>query len=158
MVLVVNVSDARVSSDAQDVLVTYSLGSCIGVSLYDPATHVGGMLHYQLPCSSIDPARARTHPLMYADTGMQVLLEQMQARGADKRRMKVKLAGAAQMLDDKNFFNIGRRNHAAIRKIFWQHGMFIDAEDVGGVTPRTLYLHLSDGGVIVKSNGATKTL
>ena len=59
----VNISDAAVSQDMGDVLVTYSLGSCIGVCLYDPAIHAGGMLHYQLPESKMDPQRAAEKPL-----------------------------------------------------------------------------------------------
>jgi len=64
----VNISDARVSGDACDVLVTYSLGLCIGVCLYDRAAKIGGMLHYLLPNSGENPQRARERPLMYADT------------------------------------------------------------------------------------------
>ena len=79
---IVHVSDAKVSSDPGDVLTTYSLGSCIAVCLYDPATHIGGMLHYQLPDSRQDQARARTKPLMFADTGMKMLVEKLVSIGA----------------------------------------------------------------------------
>lgn len=158
MQIVVNISDARVSAKAEDVIVTYSLGSCIGVSLYDPVARVGGMLHYQLPSATIDTERARQNPLMFADTGMEILLNQVTRLGADKRRLKVKLAGAAQMLNDGNLFNIGRRNHAAIRKILWQHGLFVDGEDIGGTTPRTMYLNVADGTVVIKANGKTSNL
>lgn len=58
----IDISDAKVSDDPSDVLVTYSLGSCIGVCLYDPAIHVGGMLHYQLPTAKMDPERAQASP------------------------------------------------------------------------------------------------
>lgn len=53
-------------------------------------------------------------------------------------------------------FDIGKRNYLAIRKILWKNGMFIDAEDVGGCSPRTLYMSIADGVVIVKSNGFEK--
>jgi chemotaxis protein CheD len=156
--LVVNVSDAKTSASAADVLVTYSLGSCIGVALYDRAAKVAGMLHYQLPTSTLDPDRARQNPLMFADTGMEWLLREMESRGAQRKRMSVKLAGAAQMLNDASLFNIGKRNHAAIRKLLWQQGMFIDAEDVGGATPRTMYLSAADGTVTIKSQQQTREL
>jgi chemotaxis protein CheD len=55
------------------------------------------------------------------------------------------------MFDDGGVFNIGRRNHAAIRKVLWQHGLLIDGEDVGGSSPRHLYLAVADGSVTVKS-------
>lgn len=158
MTIVVNISDARTSSDPADVLATYSLGSCIGVALYDPVLHAGGMLHFQLPSAAIDAQKAKDQPLMFADSGFEQLLGELAKMGASKRRLKVKLAGAAQMLNDNNLFNIGRRNHAAIRKVLWQHGMLIDAENIGGSTPRNLYLRLADGAVQVKAAGKTLDL
>jgi chemotaxis protein CheD len=154
----VNISDAKVSADPQVVLATYSLGSCIGVAVHDPVTKVGGMLHFQLPSSTIDAERARQNPLMFADTGFAHLLDEIVRSGADKRRLKVRLAGAAQMLNDAKLFDIGRRNHAAMRKILWQHGMFIEAEHVGGSTPRTMYLAVADGSVKLKMGQETIAL
>lgn len=158
MTIVVNISDAKISRDLQDTIVTYSLGSCIGVALYDPVVKLGGMLHFQLPTATLDPDRSKQNPMMFADSGMQVLLREMEKHGAQKRRMKVKLAGAAQMWNDGNLFNIGRRNHAAIRKILWQYGMFVDSEDIGGTAPRNLYLNVGDGSVVIKMQGITKKL
>ncbi len=151
LTIVVNMSDARVSADPRAILATYSLGSCIAVALYDPVARVGGLLHCQLPSSTLDPERAKQNPMMFADSGMQAILEELTALGAQTKRLKVKLAGAAQMLDDGGVFNIGRRNHAAIRKLLWQHGLFIDGEDVGGSKPRNVYLSLSDGAVTCRS-------
>ena len=153
MTIVVNVSDAKLSADLEDVIATYSLGSCIGVSLYDPVKKIGGMLHFQLPTSTIDADRAKQLPTMFADTGMDHLIKGMEKLGAERKRMKVKIAGAAQMLNDAAMFNIGKRNHAAIRKILWQQGMFIDGEDCGGNAPRNLYLKVADGEVIIKTQG-----
>jgi chemotaxis protein CheD len=158
MQLVVNISDARVSGSPEDVLVTYALGSCIGVALYDPVRIIGGLLHYQLPTSTMDADRARLNPLMFADTGFHVLLEKMIALGAEKKRLKVRIAGGAKMLNDASTFDIGRRNHQAIRKVLWQHGMFLDKEDCGGEQPRTLYLNIADGTLLLKIAGATVTL
>jgi len=137
------------------VLATYSLGSCIGVTLWDFKARVGGMLHFQLPTSTLDAQRAKQNPLMFADTGFAHLLEEMIRNGADKKLLKVRMAGAAQMLNDSKIFDIGRRNHAAMRKILWQHGLFIDAEHIGGSLPRTMYLSIADGSVTLKMNGET---
>jgi chemotaxis protein CheD len=156
--IVVNVSDARVSQDPDDVLVTYSLGSCIGVCLYDPVARCAGMLHFQLPTSTLDAGRAQANPCMFADTGMAALLDDLAALGAQPRRLKVKLAGGAEILDDKGVFSIGKRNHTAIRKILWQRGLLLSAEMVGGSEPRTVYLHVADGSAVVKSRGATASL
>jgi chemotaxis protein CheD len=78
--------------------------------------------------------------------------------GAEKKRMRVRMAGGAKMLNDQGLFDIGRRNHAAIRKIMWQNGMFIDAEHVGGTYPRNMQLNISDGSLLIKCNEQTFTL
>ena len=156
--IIVNVSDARVSGSPSDMLVTYSLGSCIGVCLYDPGTNVGGMLHYQLPNSRMDPERAKAKPFMFADTGMRILVEKLVSMGAKKKRMQIRIAGGASMDTGPKGFDIGKRNHLAFRKIMWKNGMFVDSEDVGGFSPRNVYMDLADGTVTVKSNGQEKRL
>ena len=158
MNIVVNVSDARSSADPGDTIITHALGSCIGVCVYDPVAKVAGMLHFQLPSATMDANRAAQQPLMFADSGMDQLLAQVSSLGANKKRLKVKIAGAAQMLNDGGLFNIGRRNHASIRKVLWQHGLFLDGEDVGGTTPRTLHMLVADGTVICKMQGQSKAL
>ena len=70
MKIIVDISDARVSKDPGDELVTYSLGSCIGVTVHDPVSKIGGMLHYQLPSGRMDSDKANKNPLMFADTAM----------------------------------------------------------------------------------------
>jgi chemotaxis protein CheD len=153
----VDIADAKVSAEPEHVLATYSLGSCIGVCLYSRTEHTGGMLHYLLPDSSANPQKAKENPYIYADTGMKVLLDELISKGVKKNQIKVKIAGGAQRLKvTAEGFDIGNRNYLAIRKFLWKNGMFIDAEDVGGCSPRTLYMGLTDGAVIVKSNGSEK--
>jgi chemotaxis protein CheD len=106
----------------------------------------------------MDPERGRQKPLMFADTGMKLLLDRLVAMGANKKRMQVKLAGGANMATGPQGFDIGKRNYLAIRKILWSNGMFIDAEDVGGGVARNLYLDIADGTVTVRSNGTEKHL
>jgi len=148
----VGVSDAKTANQPGDVLTTHALGSCIAVALYDQTAGAAGMLHFQLPTSTADARRAAERPLMYCDTGMDYLLKQMACMGGDKRRMRVRLAGGAKMLNDQSLFDIGRRNHAAIRKVLWQQGMFIDREMIGGNDPMTMQLHVASGAVVVKCN------
>ncbi len=158
MKLIVDISDARVSADTNDELVTYSLGSCIGAALYDPVTKIGGMLHCQLPNARGDREKAQKRPFMFADSGMDLLLKKMIRLGAVKKRLKVKLAGGAQMMNDAKVFQIGKRNYAAIRQYLWKNGMFIDAEDVGGGAPRNMQLTVTDGNVVIKTRGQSKNL
>ncbi len=156
--IIVHVSDAKVSNDPADVLTTHSLGSCIAVCLYDSATHAGGMLHYQLPDSKMDPQRAKDKPYMFADSGMKMMVEKLVAMGANKKRLQIKIAGGAEMDTGPKGFDIGKRNFLAIRKILWKNGMFIDAEDIGGTSPRNMYLVIANGVVTVRSNGLEKNL
>ena len=155
---IVHVSDAKVSSDPSDVIVTYSLGSCIAVCLYDPVTRIGGMLHYQLPDSKIDPEQAKQKPFMFADMGVKILVEKLVSMGAKKNRMKVKIAGGAAMEDGPKGFDIGKRNHLAIKKVLWRNSMFLDAEDIGGSSARNMYMNIADGTVTVRSSGLEKNL
>jgi chemotaxis protein CheD len=93
--------------------------------------------------------------MMFADSGLETLINEMVAKGANKRRLKVKIAGGAKMFEDSSTFDIGKRNHTAIRKALWQHGLFVDAEDCGGSTPRTVYVNVADGKVTLKKGGQT---
>ncbi|UCC98420.1 MAG: chemotaxis protein CheD [Phycisphaerales bacterium] len=156
--VIINVSEGRVSNNPMDILATYSLGSCIGVCLYDPVVHVGGLLHYQLPSSVMDAKRAEQNPMMFADTGMNVLIRKMLALAADKKRMQVKIAGGASMDSGPKGFDIGKRNHLAIKKILWQSRMFLDAEEIGGSSARNLYMNVANGTVTVRCNGLEKAL
>jgi chemotaxis protein CheD len=156
--IVVDISDAKISDDPLDILTTYSLGSCVGVCLYDAVMKIGGLLHYQLPTSTMDPQRAKENPFMFADTGMKILVDRMLTQGANLKRMQIKIAGGAAMDNGPAGFDIGKRNHLAIRKIFWKNGMLIEAEDIGGSSARNLYLNIDDGMVTVRSSGLEKCL
>jgi chemotaxis protein CheD len=150
----VDISDARVSNDPGEFLVTYALGSCMGVCLYDPAVPIGGMLHCLLPDSTRNPAMAEENPFVFADTGLTLLLENLVSLGARKRRLQVKLAGGASRVETTaGGPAIGQQNYLAIRKALWKSGLFIHAEDVGGTTPRTMTLYVADGSVVLQARG-----
>lgn len=151
--LVVGISDLKVTNRPEDVLVTYALGSCIAVAIYDPLTKVGGLLHYMLPDSTLDPEKARQNPAMFADTGIPALFKSCYKLGAEKRRIVVRAAGGASILDDTNFFRIGQKNIMAMRKIFWKNNVMIENEDTGGNFNRTVRLNLLDGRTYVKMGG-----
>jgi chemotaxis protein CheD len=157
--VVVGISDCKVSNDPDSVLVTYALGSCIAVALYDPAAKVGGLLHYMLPESALDTQKAQQNPYMFADTGIKALFEAVKANGGQPRRMVVRLAGGAQVLDGEGIFQIGKRNYLAARRILWKAGILISAEAVGGEVSRTTRLELATGRMWVReSAGIEKEL
>lgn len=148
----VGISDMKVSEDETDILVTHSLGSCIGLSLYDPEIRVGGLVHCMMPVSKLDPVKAAANPLMYTDTGVTALLKSLFDRGANRKRLIVSVAGAASLLDDKGIFKIGEKNYAILRKILWKNDILISEEDVGGNIVRTMYLYMSTGKTLIKRN------
>jgi len=156
--IVVGMADCRVAGGAEQVLTTYALGSCIGLALYDPQTKVGGLLHFMLPDSAIDPARSKTNPWMFADTGIPLLLEKVCGMGAAKRRLIVRAAGGAQMMDQENVFEIGKRNYLAMRKLLWKAGILVHAEAVGGLRSRTVRLELATGRFWLSEGGEQKEL
>jgi chemotaxis protein CheD len=149
--IVVGISDVKESNNINDTLVTYALGSCIGVAVYDPMVKVGGLLHFMLPESSLDAKKAGENPAMFADTGIPVLFKACYKLGADKKRMVVKVAGGASILDDANFFRIGQKNITAMKKLFWKNNVLINSEDTGNNYNRTVYVHVSTGKVFVKT-------
>ncbi len=149
----VGISEMKISNQVDDVLVTYFLGSCIGLSLYDPIVHVGGLIHCMLPLSKIDPVKAKSNPQMFIDTGVPALLQAVFELGAERRRLVAKVAGAAMLLDDKRLFKIGERNYTVLRKLLRKNNISIAAEDVGGMITRTMYLYIATGRTIIKSGG-----
>lgn len=152
------ICDLVVSDCLEDVIVTYSLGSCVGLTLYDPVARVGGMVHCMLPLARTDPEKAKRRPCMFTDTGVSRLLQAVFDMGADRRRLMAKVAGAGSLLDEKRLFRIGERNYAVLRKVLWKNSILIAAEDIGGVRPRTMYLYMSDGRTMIRSDKQEKEL
>jgi chemotaxis protein CheD len=152
---VVGVADMRIAGNEGDVIITHALGSCLGITIHDPVSHVGGMLHVMLPTGSIDPARAAANPFMFVDSGVPQFFREAYAAGAVKDRLIVKVAGGASVgiAGTEDRFAIGRRNYITLKKLFWQNGVLIRAEAVGGHIPRTMSLELGEGRVWISTAG-----
>lgn len=149
----VDIADYRVSADPDVMLVTYALGSCIGVMIHDPVRRAAGMIHYMLPLSETSPEKAKARPAMFADAGIPLLFHSMYALGCDKKNMIVKVAGGGTLHDESGRFAIGQRNYTVLRKMFWKTGVIITAEDVGGSKSRTVRLAVATGRCTVTSSG-----
>lgn len=148
----VSIGQIAVSKDRDDVLVAYGLGSCIGVTVFDSASGVAGLIHVLLPDSegrAVNPAE----PGRFADTGIDGLLRQMSNAGVNPRRLVVKIAGGASVLGPGNNerFKIGERNAEAIKERLKQHGLYPAASDIGGTKGRTLELHVASGKTFVRT-------
>ncbi len=160
MRVAITIADMRISANRDDVLITYALGSCLGVTVYDPVSHVGGLLHLMLPDSSIDTAKAVQNPYMFVDTGVPELFLQCCKAGARRERIIVTAAGGSCTHGNENddFFQIGKRNFVMLKKLLWKNSLLLKAYDVGGNASRTMSLDIDTGSVTLKSNGVTKTL
>jgi chemotaxis protein CheD len=150
----VGVGAGMVSNNTSETLVTYALGSCVAVAVYDAVARVGGLLHFMLPDSSLDPDKASRQPSMFADTGIPLLLERVQKIGAQTSRLRVGLAGGARMIDDNGVFAIGLRNYQAAKERLRDAGLSVDSEDVGGSVSRSVSLELATGRFGLKSSNA----
>ena len=119
-------------------LITYALGSCIGICLYDPGLKLAALIHIMLP---LNMETGRKNTMKYADTGIRETLRQMEAKGARKARMVAKIAGGAKMFEvsgNSSLGNIGQRNIESVRLNLRREGIRILAENVGGNVARTL--------------------
>ncbi len=148
----VGISDLNVVR-APDSLVTYALGSCVGICLYDANTKIAGLSHIMLP-SSKEMTNMKTEIYKYADTAIVALLQKMQSMGARQIYLKAKIAGGAQMFNgnsNSSLSRIGQRNVAAVKAELARLRIPIIAEDTGKNYGRTLYLDASDGSMRIKS-------
>ncbi|MEO7362685.1 MAG: chemotaxis protein CheD [Gemmatimonadaceae bacterium] len=154
---VVGVADVKCSSNVDERLVTYALGSCLGVTVYDPVAQVGGLLHVMLPTGSIDPEKMLQNPSMFVDSGVPALFKECYTLGARKERMIVKVAGGSHTgsTDEDDKYQIGKRNLLALRRLLWKNGVMLHAQETGGVqVSRTMWLDVGTGEVTLKVNGA----
>lgn len=158
---VVGVADLKVSNVAGERLITYALGSCLGIVVHDAVAGVAGMLHVMLPTGTIDAQKMADKPAMFVDSGVPLLFKECYKLGAKKERMQVKVAGGAHAgaCEEDDRFQIGKRNMIALRKLLWKNGVMIHAHDTGGVqTSRTMWVDVTSGEVTLKINGAESKL
>lgn len=151
--ITVGLGEIKFSRDPNDVLVAFGLGSCVGVGMFDPTLHLGGMLHGVLPVQSngAEPPTPK-----YVTSGIQLLLEELLKSGAVKSRLIVRMAGGANMLlapGLSNTFDIGTRNIAAARETLSKLGLKIVSEEVGGQTGRTVRLYVVNGRMTIRMMG-----
>lgn len=149
----VGIADLAVSNDPNVVLSTYSLGSCLGITLYDPQARVGGLVHVLLPDSNLDPAKAAVRPALFIDTGVAALFRAACGLRASKHRVQICVAGGAELLDASGSFSIGQRNYESLTRQLARHDLMVCARDVGGLASRSVYLDLATGIVRLKISG-----
>lgn len=133
------------------VLSSVGLGSCIAIALWDPRTAIGGLAHILVPTPSL--ARDTSNPAKFPSTAIPLLVEEMRRRGASAD-IAAKIAGGASMFASllaPGSTNMGERNAVATRQALDDAGVRLVAEDCGGEHGRSVYFHLRDGALHVRS-------
>jgi chemotaxis protein CheD len=153
MSLTVGVADMKVVRGQEGQMITYALGSCLGVTVFDPVARVGGMLHAMLPLSSIDSEKAAANPSMFVDSGLTQLLVDFYKLGGQKSRMTVVAAGGACMGNGQSddFFQIGSRNVIVVKKMLWKNSILLNAQEFGGNESRSMIMDMQDGRVWLRN-------
>ena len=154
--ITVGIDDMKFTRN-EGVLITYALGSCIGICLYDPVVKLGAMVHIMLPYQL--ETSNDTNLYKYADTGIRTTIRKMEMFGGVKRRITAKIAGGAKMFDipeDGLLGNIGKRNIESVREILKSEGIPILKEEVGGNYARTLLFDSSNGIGTIRSYGKSE--
>ncbi len=151
----VGLGELKVGNRKGQVLVCYGLGSCIGLALFDRVARVGSMVHVVLPDSRLSRGNDR-QPGKFADTAVQVAIEEMVKLGAVTTRIQARAAGGARMLNVAGAgskLDIGARNIEAVRAALKREGIPLTAEDTGGNYGRTLQLFVETGRLMVSTVG-----
>lgn len=147
----VGMADYKVSREPAS-LISYGLGSCVGIALFDPVTKVGGLAHIMLPDST--QARSAENPAKFADTCLPLMVEDMVKLGAVRARLLAKIAGGAQMFTFANatdIMRVGERNSETVRTVLKKLDLRLIAEDCGGNYGRTVELKLVSGIFRIKT-------
>ncbi len=148
-IITVGISDLAVSK-TPDVLATYALGSCVGICLYDKKNNIGGLAHIMLP-SSKEVHIQNDNYKKYADSGIYLLLKELQKIGADISSLTAKIAGGAQMFASSAIMSIGDRNVKAVKAALASYNINILAQQTGENIGRTVFFYTDTGMVEVKS-------
>jgi len=148
----VGMADLNTATNGE-VLKTTGLGSCVGLSLYDPKQRIAGLAHVMLPSSSI----AREVPInvaKYADTAIPELIERMLAHGASIGSIQAKMAGGAQMFTlpgQTDSLRIGPRNVESCLLMLEQYNIPLISQDTGGNFGRTIEVSSENGILTIRS-------
>lgn len=155
MELRVNISDYKVVK-SPDSLITIGLGSCIGIVVYDSDAKIMGMAHIMLPKRS--DYISSSNPLKFADTCIPMMVEEMIEKGANRNRLKAKIAGGANMFKNVSMEHMGKKNLKEVEITLDKLNIPIEARDVGGYKGRTLIAEADNARIYSRTVGMEKKL
>ena len=123
--------ETHVTGAANEVLTTV-LGSCIAACLRDPVAGVGGMNHFLLAQGS----GADHGAMRYGVNAMELLINGLLARGAQRSRLEAKLFGGAAVI--AGLSDVGAGNASFARRFLQAEGIALAGGDTGGAQPRRI--------------------
>ena len=140
------------TAKAPDKLVTLGLGSCIGVCAYDALHKLGGLVHIMLPNSYL--AMDALNFAKFADTGIPLLILELEQQGVSLKQLIVKIIGGAEMFSaggQQSHLGVGERNILAVEEACQKLNLVINAKSVGGNAGKSVTLDLETGIVEIRS-------
>ncbi|MCL2099956.1 MAG: chemotaxis protein CheD [Oscillospiraceae bacterium] len=150
--IVIGISDMNVVKGS-DSVITYALGSCVGVAMYDSARKIAGLAHILMP-SSAEVRDTNLNIMKYTDTAVPELLRRMERAGASSFNIVAKLAGGAQMFNMGGAgaqFHIGERNVAMAQEMLRKLRIKLVAQDTGANYGRTVEIFAENGIYRIKA-------
>lgn len=149
--LIVGIADMKMGRNGEK-LITYALGSCIGICLYESQMKLAALIHIMLP---LNLETGRKNAYKYADTGIRTTLREMELKGARRANITAKIAGGARMFEISggSIGNIGQRNIESVRQILRMEKIPLLWEDVGGTIARTMEFDSATGTGTIRSYG-----
>jgi len=133
-------------------IMTFALGSCVGIVLYDPVSKIGGLAHIMHPSS--ERVQNNVNRAKFVDTAVELMLSRMAKKGANRSRIEAKVFGGARMFQaisaSPGVMQIGEENVKATRAELEGRNIPIVAESTGGTKGRTIVFDITSGRVTVK--------
>jgi chemotaxis protein CheD len=152
-IIQVGMADLKIAK-APDKLMTAGLGSCIGICLLDRASKIGSLTHIMLP--SCLNAKNNQNKAKFADSAIELVLEEMAKRGANTGMLVAKIAGGAQMFKfsgESDIMKIGERNAIAVEENLHKYKIKLLAKDIGGSYGRTITFDPETGDLLIRTIG-----
>jgi len=134
----------------EDMLIMTTLGSCIAACLWDRSARVGGMNHFMLPEGAGDSGR-------YGSYAMELLINEMMKRGAQRSTMEAKVFGGGQVISGMSTMNVGERNTRFVIEYLKTERIPILSKDVLDVYPRKVCFLPASGKAMIKRLAPTNT-
>jgi chemotaxis protein CheD len=143
---IAGIGEYIISNNQEDILKTYALASCVGVTAYSSTKRVAGMIHIALPTPKVGPNPA-IRPGYYAATGIPLFFNKLCLEyGCNLNELRINLYGGSSSINE-DVFQIGKKNVNIIKKLLLDMKLYYDIDDTGGYISRTLFMNVVTGEV-----------